>query len=59
MDKNRAKEIASCPTMMNVTCNGVPIYIENINEKSNTANIHALDQPERKEEVSLSSLVEH
>ncbi len=58
MDKRRAKEIAASPVMINVTCNGEPIYIENINDTRNTAQIHPLNDPERKKEVSLSSLVE-
>ncbi len=59
MDKNRAKEIASSPVMANVTYNGQPVYIENINENNHSANIHMLYQPENKQEVSLSSLFEH
>ena len=59
MDEIRAKEIVSSSTMINVTCNGIPVYIENINTHNNTANVHPLNEPERTEEVSLSSLVEH
>ena len=58
MDKKRAKEIASSPNMINVTCNGEPIYIENINDTRNTAQIHSLNNPENKKEVALSSLTE-
>ena len=59
MDTERAKEIASSPTMINVTYNGTPIYIENINETNGTAKIHSLNQPEDKQEVSVSNLIEH
>lgn len=59
MDKNRAKEIASSPIMANVTCNGTPIYIESVDEHSETANIHPIDEPEDKQQVSLSSLKEN
>lgn len=58
MDIQRAKEIASSPDMINVTYNGIPIYIENISEEENTACIHALAQPDNRKEVSLSSLSE-
>lgn len=59
MDKRRAKEIASSPVMANVTCNGEQIYIENVNANNNTANIHPLNKPADKQEVSLSSLKEY
>lgn len=42
MDKQRAKEIASLPTMVNVTYNGTPIYIENVSESAETASVHFL-----------------
>lgn len=59
MNKQRGKVIASSPIMANVTYNGTQIYIESINEINNTANIHFLNQPERKQKVSLNSLIEH
>lgn len=59
MDKKRAKEIASSPIMANVSYNGKPIYIESVNGNKKTANIHSLDQPSNKYEVSLTSLIEH
>lgn len=59
MDKNRAKNIASSPIMANVTYNGTQIYIENVNENNETANIHPLNQPDSRQEVPLTSLVEH
>ncbi|MDD4504536.1 MAG: H-type small acid-soluble spore protein [Clostridiaceae bacterium] len=58
MDKRRAKEIASSPVMINVTHNGMPIYIENIDENSGTANIHPINQPNNKQEVSITNLIE-
>lgn len=59
MDKKRAKQIASSPVMANVAYNGTPIYIENVNDNNGTANIHPLDQPENRQEVSLNSLKEY
>ncbi len=58
MDQKRARDIASSPNMINVTYNGTPIYIESVNEGSNTANIHTLNQPKSKQEVPLASLKE-
>jgi small acid-soluble spore protein H (minor) len=59
MDKIRAKEIATSPIMVNVTYNGIPIYIESVNENSWSAKIHPLNQPSNKQEVSLTNLIEH
>jgi small acid-soluble spore protein H (minor) len=59
MNTQRAKEIASSPVMANVTYNGVPIYIEQVDEENGTATIYPLDQPENKQKVSVSSLKEH
>ncbi|GAJ40228.1 small acid-soluble spore protein H [Parageobacillus sp. VR-IP] len=59
MNVQRAKEIAASPVMAHVTYNGVPIYIEQVDEENGTATIHPLDQPENKQNVSVSSLKEH
>ncbi|WP_141432107.1 small acid-soluble spore protein H [Bacillus sp. 03113] len=58
MNKQRAKEIASSPIMANVTYNGIPIYIQNVDEKNETAQIYPLNQPDQEQEVSLESLIE-
>jgi small acid-soluble spore protein H (minor) len=58
MDKRRASEIASSPVMIDVTYNGDPIYIENVNPTKDTASIHLLDHPQNSQEVSLTQLVE-
>ncbi|MDE3838844.1 small acid-soluble spore protein H [Bacillus methanolicus] len=59
MNSQRAQEIAASPVMANVTYNGVPIYIQNVDEKNETATIYPLDEPENIQNVSLSSLTEH
>jgi small acid-soluble spore protein H (minor) len=59
MNVQRAKEIAASPVMANVTYNGVPIYIEQVDEENGTATIYPLDEPENKQKVSVSSLKEH
>ena len=58
MDPKRAREIAASPTMVNVTHNGVPIYIESISGDNATAFIHPMDQPKHQQKVSIASLVE-
>lgn len=58
MNSKRAKEIAASPVMANVTYNGTPIYIQQVNEENETARIYPLDQPENEQEVSLDRLKE-
>jgi small acid-soluble spore protein H (minor) len=45
--------------MAHVTYNGIPIYIQHVDEQKETARIYPLDRPEQEMEVSLNSLVEH
>lgn len=58
MNKQRAAEIASSPEMANVTLDGVPVYIQHVDENNETARVFPLDQPEQEQTVPLSSLVE-
>lgn len=59
MKSERASEIASSPVMANVSYNGSPVYIENVNEINNTAYIHLLSEPEDQIKVPVTSLIEH
>ncbi|MFO1445134.1 small acid-soluble spore protein H [Bacillus sp. Bva_UNVM-123] len=59
MDKLRAQEIITSPTMINVTYNGAPIYIQNVDKKNETARIYPLDDPNNEQNVPISSLKEH
>lgn len=59
MNKLRASEIASSPVMANVTYEGIPIYIQHVDEQSEMARIYPLGQPENEQQVPLNSLVEH
>jgi small acid-soluble spore protein H (minor) len=58
MNKQRAQEIAASPVMANVTFNGTPIYIQNVDESNETARIYPLSAPEKEQQVSLSNLTE-
>jgi small acid-soluble spore protein H (minor) len=58
MIKQRAIEITNSPVMINVTYDGVPIYIQHVDEKNETARIYPLNQPENEREISLNSLKE-
>jgi small acid-soluble spore protein H (minor) len=59
MNKQRAAEIAASPVMANVTCDGVPVYIQHVDDTSETARIYPLGEPEQEMNVSLDSLIEH
>lgn len=58
MNSQRAKEIVASPSMVDVICDGVPIYIQHVDEKNETARIYPLGQPENEKEVALSQLNE-
>jgi len=58
MDAQRAQEIASSPTMANVKYNGTQIYIEHVDQNNGTATIHPLEEPNNKQSVSVSNLIE-
>ncbi|MFJ7557900.1 small acid-soluble spore protein H [Bacillus thuringiensis] len=59
MNKQRAQEIATSPVMANVTYNGVPIYIQNVDENNETARIYSLNERKNEQEIPLSNLIEH
>ncbi|UUZ83919.1 small acid-soluble spore protein H [Paenibacillus sp. P26] len=59
MNKQRAAEIAASPVMAHVTYEGVPIYIQHVDEDNETARIYPLDEPENEQEVPLNNLEEH
>ncbi len=58
MDKKRASTIVTLPTMIDVTYNGKPIYIESVNDNKETAMIHPISEPTNRQEVPVSSLME-
>ncbi|ETT82193.1 small acid-soluble spore protein H [Viridibacillus sp. FSL R5-0477] len=58
MNAQRAEEIASSPIMANVTYNEESIYIEHVDKQNGTATIHPLDEPNKKQSVSVTSLKE-
>ncbi|MCP1493467.1 small acid-soluble spore protein H (minor) [Peribacillus frigoritolerans] len=58
MNAQRAEEIASSPNMVNVTYNEESIYIEHVDEQNGIATIHSLDDPNKKQSVSVTSLQE-
>ena len=59
MDLKRAREITSSLNLVDVTHNGVSIYIDSILDDNATALVHATDQPKNHHlKVSIASLIE-
>ncbi len=58
MDIQRAQEIAKSSTMVNVTHNGVPVYIQHVDSQKETARIYPISQPENEQVVPVSNLIE-
>jgi small acid-soluble spore protein H (minor) len=44
--------------MANVTYQGIPVYIQHVDEQNESARIYPLDQPENEQSVPLNSLIE-
>jgi small acid-soluble spore protein H (minor) len=59
MNTQRAKDICTSGIFAKITFDGVPVYIQNVDEKTETARIYPLDDPETEQEVAISNLVEH
>lgn len=58
MDIQRARDIAASPVMADVTVDGVPVYIQHVDEANETARIYPLDRPEQERNVPIRSLSE-
>ncbi|OEH93271.1 H-type small acid-soluble spore protein [Bacillus solimangrovi] len=58
MNIQRAKEIVESPETIEVLYNGTKIYIQNVDEKKDTARIFPLDQPSNETEVNVDQLIE-
>ncbi|WP_188207917.1 H-type small acid-soluble spore protein [Alkalibacillus aidingensis] len=58
MDRIRAQEIAESPDMKNVQCHGKKVYIQHVNDGSETARVYDLNDPENEFDAQLSDLHE-
>lgn len=58
MNAQRAKEIVESPETINVTFNGEPIYIQNVDDKQEVARIFPLNNPENEMDVPITQLKE-
>ncbi|MFX3623424.1 MAG: H-type small acid-soluble spore protein [Ectobacillus sp.] len=58
MNIARAKEISESGKTVSVSYQGMPIMIQHIDEKNETARIYAVHNPEQEYTVPISSLTE-
>ncbi|MFB4162343.1 H-type small acid-soluble spore protein [Alteribacillus sp. JSM 102045] len=58
MDAQRAQEISSSTEMANVMYQGEPVYIEHVDQQVGVATIHSLNDPNKIQSVSVTSLEE-
>lgn len=58
MNPQRAKEITESADMIHVVYDGVPVYIQHVDEQTEIARIYPLDEPNKEQSVPLSSLKE-
>ncbi|SHG50540.1 H-type small acid-soluble spore protein [Ornithinibacillus halophilus] len=59
MHRLRAEEIAQSPEMKNVTYQGRQVYIQQVNDQSETARVYPIDEPSNEFDAQLSSLMEN
>ncbi|WP_240374938.1 H-type small acid-soluble spore protein [Bacillus piscicola] len=58
MEAQRAQEILSMDSMVDVTYNGEKVYIEHVDQGTKQATVHPLDSPDIKQNVSVNELTE-
>ncbi len=58
LETKRAKEISESPVMAHVSHNGTQVYIQSVNDQSETAHVYHLKNPNERYEVQVSQLEE-
>jgi small acid-soluble spore protein H (minor) len=58
MNIQRAKEIAASAEMANVTYDGTQVYIQHVDEQTESVRVYPLGQPEQEQSVPVNSLNE-
>ena len=58
MDINRVKQIVSSPSEIDVTYNGVSVWIDQIHDNEKLATVHLRHSLEERSEVDISELKE-
>lgn len=58
MDSQRAHEIMQSHDKIEVYFEGMPVWINNVDDRSKTARVHTIENPEDKRTVALDELEE-
>ncbi|MDQ1143520.1 small acid-soluble spore protein H (minor) [Bacillus sp. SORGH_AS 510] len=58
MNVGRAKEIMESADMINVTYDGTPVIIQNVDETTKMARIYSRKDPENERDVPVLNLIE-
>jgi small acid-soluble spore protein H (minor) len=58
MNVGRAKEILDSLEVMNVTYEGTPVIIQNVDEKTKMARIYSRQNPDHEQDVPVLNLIE-
>jgi small acid-soluble spore protein H (minor) len=58
MNVGRAKEILESMDMVNVTYDGTPVIIQNVDEKTKMARIYSRTNPDNEHDVPVLNLIE-
>ncbi|MDR6120948.1 H-type small acid-soluble spore protein [Neobacillus drentensis] len=58
MNVGRAKEIMESADMINVTYDGTPVIIQNVDETTRMARIYSRKDPENERDVPVLNLIE-
>ena len=58
METQRAKEIIDSPKTINVLYEGDKVFIQTVNDETEIARIHPLDNPEYVQDVPVANLKE-
>jgi small acid-soluble spore protein H (minor) len=58
MNVGRAKEILESMDMVNVTYDGTPVIIQNVDEKTKMARIYSRTKPDDEHDVPVLNLIE-
>ena len=58
MNVGRAKEIADCVEMINVTYEGAPVIIQHVDEAAKMARIYSRSDPDNEHDVPVLNLIE-
>jgi small acid-soluble spore protein H (minor) len=58
MDVNRAEEILNSPQKITVTYKGEPVWIQSVNNVTQTADVHAVATQQEEKQIPVNELQE-